>query len=336
MIYDANQLQAFWQAAKTPTPLLIVGGGRWGRVWASVAAMARGSGDGIAIISGKHASAVKRWCLEDPAHAGIAVSNNIKDAVELIGHPRIAIIASRPRDHVRDGMEALDAGANTLVEKPLSNNPADARLLLDHAASKQLVLGIATEFSFLPALHQAADLIQDKSLELTGARILWDDPKDELRYDDEKRIHSEISLLEDILPHAYSIFYALMPSISLKIDSMSEVADTASMTLIDEKGKIFDLVCNRDAPARKRIVQINLSGTLLEVDFAAGSPVIKRDGEKLSLRQDFIEYHSTLRLELGAFNFLVENPRTQSPLCDALSPLIELQDMLGKMRIIAG
>ncbi|MEL7000505.1 MAG: Gfo/Idh/MocA family oxidoreductase [Pseudomonadota bacterium] len=334
MRYGVEQLQTFWQAAARPGPLLIVGGGRWGRVWASVAARARGTSDGIALLSRHHAPDVAQWSASAPGLADLVACSDMACVVQAIGQPHIAIIASRPRNHVHDADEALDAGAHVLVEKPLSDDVAAGRGLVRHAMARDLRLGIGTEFAYLPTLHHFAWTVHSASLkdgpaEIGNIQILWSDPAQEVRHGSQKRAHSEINQLEDLLPHMVSILRVLLPGAVLEIDAAHVDARSGHMTLTDGTGRRYDCICSKQADQRERRVQIDMNGTCAALDFAAALPVITWGEQVIPVPQEFLALSSTLRLELGAFHLLAETPDPTSPLTEAVGSLLDLQDQLS-------
>lgn len=63
--------------------------------------------------------------------------------------------------HFEPAMEALEAGKNVLVEKPLSNDVAEARLMVAKAAEKDLYLGCNLNHFFTPPAERADKYIAD-------------------------------------------------------------------------------------------------------------------------------------------------------------------------------
>lgn len=334
MRYDIEQLQTFWEAAGQSGPLLIVGGGRWGRVWAKVAAAARGSCEEIAVLSRNHYHQVSDWAISTPDLNRLLIVTDMDSALRGIGKPDVTIIASRPIDHVDDATEALDAGSHVLVEKPISNDVAAARRLALHATKRKLRLGIGTEFAFLPALHFLARKLSQadpqKEIEAIGnIRILWSDPTHENRYGSQKRTHSEISLLEDILPHVVSILKVLLPEAAFKIAAAHNNATSGEMVLTDGTGRRFDCVCSKEAEHRLRLVQIDFKGALVTLDFGSEPPVIHDGARAIPLPPSVLALGSTLRLELGAFNMAAKSPEAVSPLIRAVDLMLDLQEQLS-------
>lgn len=335
MRFTVAQLQDFWAAARRAGPLLIVGGGRWGRVWAGVAAAARGGAHGVAILSRQHAPDVRQWAASASGLTGLVVCDELGCAVQAIGRPSIAIIASRPSCHVRDATEALAAGAHVLVEKPLSDDIAAGRALLRDAAARKRILGIGTEFAFLPALHHLAKAIgstdpRDDMAGIADIRIEWSDPANEVRHGSPKRLHPEIGLLDDLLPHMFSILRVLLPEAALNIVSARvDASGEGRMVLTDGAGRRCECLCSNTAMQRKRMVHIAGAGRVATLDFGSARPLVTVQGQPVAVPETLSALDSTLRLELGAFNLLVHSPDAVSPLTRGVAPLLDLHDQLS-------
>ena len=63
--------------------------------------------------------------------------------------------------HFEPAMQALEAGKNVLVEKPISNDVAEARLMVSTAAQKNLYLGCNLNHYFTPPAEKADKYIAD-------------------------------------------------------------------------------------------------------------------------------------------------------------------------------
>src|SRR5262249_18518042 len=151
-----STLQQFWRTAALELPITIIGGGRWGRTWASVIATARGSARGITIAARTDPDDVCAWAAARADLAGLSIVSSLSEAITRDQQPVAAIIASRPRDHVDDGLAALSHRLDVLVEKPISVEVDKGYELLAATRAAGRVLAVGTEFAYLPALHQLA------------------------------------------------------------------------------------------------------------------------------------------------------------------------------------
>lgn len=301
-------LRSYWDGAAAGGPLIILGAGRWGRVWVDVVAAARGNAEALAIVARQNHPDTLAWKNADIRRHGLFVAQTPEQALAHLaggaGRPS-GIIASRPGDHGRDIAFCTGHAIPALVEKPFT---ADAQAGLDAIAEAErqaVMLGIGTEFAFLPALHF---MLSSMDAEPVSAEIDWHDPSAEERHGAAKRIHDEISVLEDILPHALSILREIAG-----YDRPFGLAE-GGLTPSGDKGHIafaapaFEarLQVSRIASERRRhLTVIDALGRQHVLDFARGDAVLSTDGQPIAIPPAYSAMASTLRLELGAWNAML-------------------------------
>ncbi len=296
-------LVAYWHQAQVPCPIVVVGGGRWGRTWVKVIAGARATSTGISIAARTAPESVRQWLQTQEIVGSAQPVASLDEAMQLHPRPVAAIVASRPRDHVRDSLDALDRGLHVLVEKPISPAAVDGERLLVAARAAGRVLAIGTEFAFLPVLHAVAETLKE---DLQGAVCLtlhWDDPAHEVRHGDAKTHHGETSVVIDLLAHAVSIFDILVPQTGVEVADvdLSTDGNVGHVVLRDGDGRRFVLLCDRTAAARRRELTIDVGSIHATVDFSSNPALVVIDGNPCRIPKDVLALDSTLRLELGAF-----------------------------------
>jgi predicted dehydrogenase len=286
-----------------PVPIVVIGGGRWARTWASVVAAARGSGEGLIMAARTDPDDVRAWARAREDLVGMSVVSSLAEAFASEPRPAAAIVSSRPRDHVPDSLEALRKGLHVLVEKPVSLNAASGRSLIVAAQKAKRVLAMGTEFAYLPAFHQLAEELEisnGKDIELS---LEWHDLAKEFRHGAIKIRHEELGLLLDLLPHAFSIFRIFVPREKLNIVHAHHDTTKArgQIEFRDDRGRRYDVRCDMLASARRRCLKIKTGTIHASVDFGNAKPVIMVDDRPYPLDERFVAMTSTLRLELGAF-----------------------------------
>lgn len=325
VLSDAK-LECFWQAAASPTPLVILGGGRWGRIWSVAASRARGSGKGITIAARTDVAATRGWAGAEPEVAGIQVADSLSEALEQESPPVVAIVASRPRDHVRDGLAALSRGLDVLVEKPISDRAGPGAELLAFARAERRLLAVDTEFALLPAFHECAPRFSGADASLRRIRLYWDDPYGDFRYGAVKQRHYETGILVDLLPHACSIFRVFAGDAALHIESLHQ--DTGSerawLRLRDERGGQYELHCDKQSSVRRRLLEAETPGRSLSIDFATEIPSVVIDGVAHA-NPATLHMRSTLRLALGALLAERAGLAGPTPLSAGIGHLLDLQ-----------
>jgi predicted dehydrogenase len=330
----SSDLAAFWQMAAADLPLVIVGGGRWGRTWASVIAAARGSGRGITIAARSDPDAVRAWAAVRHELAGISIAATLGQAVESGTRPAVAIVASRPRDHVRDAREALRLGLDVLVEKPISVDARGGRSLLAAAQDAGRVVAAATEFAYLPALHQLAIEVSRREGSLRYF-LNWNDAAGEVRHGAVKVRHEEAGLLTDLLPHAFSIFQAFAPGAAWRMVDATESEDGSlgRIEFVDGIGGRYEFLCNVAAGGRQRILEIEGDAFKATLDFATATPSVLVDGQMRAPVPQHAVMTSTLRLELGAFLMATTGAVGETFIVAGVPSLLRLQEQLEQILV---
>lgn len=330
MRFDVRELEFFWREAERPTPTMIVGAGRWGRVWASVLASARQGGGGITLVARSNHRETREWA-DTIAPRGIGVAASVAAALCNDPRPQIAIVASRPADHVRDGLEALSAGLDVLVEKPIASDPSDAARLQDAATRGGRLLGVGTEFALLPAFHQIASLTRTQDATHLSVSLDWTDPAREVRHGARKAVHDEVATLDDLLPHALSVFRILRPGARFTVASgrSAPAGRGGDFELRDQQGCSYRLACDAESHARTRLLRFEADGVRGTVDFAGDAAKIVVDGRTVELAPAAATLTSTLRLELGAFLAQAAGVIASSPLTSAIDEMIALHVALS-------
>jgi predicted dehydrogenase len=325
MLLTDAELQEFWQAAASTIPIVIVGGGRWGRTWSIAAMRARGSGTGITIAARTDAAATRDWAQGNDGILGLMVAGSLAEAIDRAGPPVLAIIASRPRDHVRDGIEAIGHGLDVLVEKPISDLAQRGAELIALAREQKRQLAVCTEFALLPSFHDCAREFTGHDTNSQRIRLYWSDPPQDVRHGGVKRQHEETGVLIDLLPHAHSIFRIFSGSATLRLEALYEdVSQRGWLHLRDERGGSYELHYDKRAGSRRRMLEIETPTRTASVDFATESPDVLIDGVART-NPDTLHMRSTLRLALGAFLVQRLSPNRATPISADLDQLIRLQ-----------
>ena len=320
------ELQRFWQAAASPTPLLILGGGRWGRTWSVAASRARGSGKGITIAARTDVAATRAWSEAEPEVAGIGVAGSLSEALDQRNPPVVAIVASRPRDHVRDGLAALSRGLDVLVEKPISDRAGPDAELLAFARAERRLLAVDTEFALLPAFHDCARRLPGSDAGPRRVRLHWDDPRGDFRYGAVKQQHDETSILVDLLSHACSIFQVFAGDAPLYIDGLHQDMESERgwLRFRDQRSGEYELHCDKQSSVRRRLLEAEAPGRSLSIDFGTEIPSILIDGVAHA-NPATLHMRSTLRLALGALLAERSGLTGPTPLSAGIDHLLGLQ-----------
>jgi len=330
------ELADFWRAAALPIPLVIVGGGRWGRTWLSVVVAARGSAEGVVLAARSRPDEVRTWAAARAELAGLTVVSTVAEAMLVDRQPQAAIISSRPRDHVRDGMDAIGHGLHVLVEKPIGVDPESGRTLVAATQQMKRILAVGTEFAYLPAFHQLSEELADAGT--ADMTLIWEDVENEVRHGATKTRHEETGLLYDLLPHAFSILGVFVPNAGLRIGAALESPDgrQGRIEFRDDRGGRHEFCCHTKAKARRRLLDIRTKSGHASVDFSGVHGLMTINSQPHALDQRMLAMESTLRLELGAFLSQVTGATEAAFLGWDVSGLLAVQEDLKRVLATAG
>lgn len=141
--------------------LIQVGLGGWGQNWATTILPASDDVEVVAWVDrDPDALAATRRVLDAPAdrfHTSLTDAMATHDADAVLA--TVAISA-----HTPVALEALRAGKHVLVEKPFAPSLSEAAEILDEADRQGVVLSIAENYRFFPAVEVVADLVRAETL----------------------------------------------------------------------------------------------------------------------------------------------------------------------------
>lgn len=315
---------------------MVVGGGRWGRTWLSVVVAARGSAEGVVLAARSRPDEVRTWAAARSELAGLTVVPTVDEAMLADRQLQAAIISSRPRDHIRDGMDALEHGLHVLVEKPVGVDPEAGRALVAAAQHGKRILAVGTEFAYLPAFHQlSVEFVDADGADMT---LIWEDVENEVRHGATKARHEETGLLYDLLPHALSIFRVFVPKAGLRIGAAQESPDgcRGRIEFRDDRGGRHEFRCDTRATARRRLLEIRTKSGHASVDFSGTHGLMTINGQPHALDPRMSVIASTLRLELGEFLSQVTGATNEAFPGWDVSGLLAVQEGLKRALATAG
>src|SRR5579859_1949940 len=131
---------------------------------------------------------------------GIRTTTNVKDVFtsDVDG----VVIAAPVHTHYRLAREALLHGKHVLVEKPLTDNVADAEELVELAQARGLTLMVGHTFEYSPAVNELRKIVRAGDL---GNILCVETERVNLGL-----YRSDINVIWDLAPHDVSILLYLL------------------------------------------------------------------------------------------------------------------------------
>jgi len=206
---------------------------------------------------------------------GAHACNSLEEFAELVD---AATVATPTPTHFAVAKLLLERGCHVLVEKPITENAADAEALAALAAERRLVLQVGHIERFNPALSALeARLTQPRFIEVSR---LSPYPGRSL----------EIGVVLDLMIHDLEIVLHLVRSPVANIDAvgvpvLSRGEDIANVRLRFENGCVANLTASRISQEKLRKIRVFQQDAYLSLDYGNQSGYLlrlAREGEKES------------------------------------------------------
>ena len=214
---------------------------------------------------------------------------------EFAGLVDAATIATPTPTHFHLAEKLLHAGKHLLVEKPITENTADARALSELAQARGCVLQVGHIERFNPAFGALEKL-------LTRPRFI-----ESHRLSPYPQRSTEIGVVLDLMIHDLEIILHLVRSPLASIDAvgvpvLSRGEDIANARLRFEDGCVANVTASRISPEKMRKIRVFQEDGYLSLDYQNQSGEIYRRGPGGITRENVeIEKDEPLRRELLSF-----------------------------------
>jgi len=221
------------------------------------------------------------------------------DNKDLFNDPTIdAILISTPvSSHYELAMQALQAGKNVLLEKPITQQSDQARRLIEEAERRKRVLMVDHTFIYTGAIRKIHDLI-------TSGEI------GDLYYYDSVRVNlglfqHDVSVLWDLAVHDLSIMDYLLGEKSIAVSASGishipgEPENIAYLTIFLENNLIAHIHVNWLAPVKIRRTLIGGSHKMIVYDDLEPSEKVKVYDRGICLNDETSVYKMLISYRTG-------------------------------------
>lgn len=259
--------------------IVLIGGGRWGRVHATNLSQLLTPRDRVLWVSQFNsatvADVIAKFSGGGPA---FEICPTLDEALRK--RPSAALVITAPDTHFAVAESCLSAGLHVFVEKPLAFKQSEARSLIDLADQKQRVLAVGLHLLSATYLKHFRAQIADAAIARIAIR--WFDPAQEQRYGEIKTADHSVPLPHDIYPHIWSIVRALTDCEQQSIVDVTALSDGA-LSIVSNAGAVSVVsVCGRNAMTRERSISVTFqNGGVATLDFTQEPGTLTRDGVAL-------------------------------------------------------
>jgi predicted dehydrogenase len=214
---------------------------------------------------------------------------------EFAGMVDAASVATPTSAHFSVARDLLMRGKHLLIEKPITENTADARELAQLAAEKRLVLQVGHVERFNPVLSALEQ-------RLTHPRFI-----EAHRLSPYPNRSTEIGVVLDLMIHDLEIILHLVDSTVENIDAvgvpvLSRGEDIANARLRFTDGCIANITSSRISPERMRKIRVFQEDAYLSLDYQGQSgEIYRRVNGQITREPVAIEKEEPLRQQLASF-----------------------------------
>ena len=206
-----------------------------------------------------------------------------------------ASVATPTNAHFPIARDLLARGKHLLIEKPITENTADARELAQRAAEKRLVLQVGHVERFNPVLSALEQ-------RLTHPRFI-----EAHRLSPYPNRSTDIGVVLDLMIHDLEIILHLVNSTVENIDAvgvpvLSRGEDIANARLRFANGCIANITSSRISPERMRKIRVFQEDAYLSLDYQGQSgEIYRRVNGRIRRDPVAIEKEEPLRQQLASF-----------------------------------
>ncbi|HVF70991.1 MAG TPA: Gfo/Idh/MocA family oxidoreductase [Chthoniobacterales bacterium] len=229
---------------------------------------------------------------ERAAEFGAVAATSLK---EFAAQVDAASIATPTATHFEIGRMLLGQGKHLLIEKPITDNTAQASELAELAAARGLILQVGHVERFNPVLGALEQ-------RLTNPRFI-----EAHRLSPYPNRSTDIGVVLDLMIHDLEIILHLVRSPVQSIDAvgvpvLSRGEDIANARLRFENGCVANITSSRISPEQMRKIRVFQEDVYLSLDYQNQSgEVYRRTPEGLQREEVEIEREEPLKRELAAF-----------------------------------
>ena len=229
---------------------------------------------------------------ENARKFGAQPTNSLEEFAGLVD---AASVATPTSSHFSIAQDLLARGKHLLIEKPITENTAEARELVGLAAARGLVLQVGHVERFNPVLSALEQ-------RLTHPRFI-----EAHRLSPYPNRSTDIGVVLDLMIHDLEIILHLVRSPIESIDAvgvpvLSRGEDIANARLRFASGCIANITSSRISPERMRKIRVFQENVYLSLDYQTQSgEIYRKEGREIIREPVTIEKEEPLRQQIASF-----------------------------------
>lgn len=265
--------------------IAVIGGGRWGQVTLSVLAKMNAPFDRIIVISQANAAEVRLKIAEFEATSTVAFEL-IATLDEALAKYTIqaAIVVNAATEHFQTARRLIKHGIHVLVEKPIAQSQSRMQTLIDEALEHHVCIVPGLNYRFCSYLKNFSNEIATRGAP-NRFSLKWVDATNEIRYGQVKKHDTSINVVQDVMPHIWTILSVIFKSQMIRIDRClgQDVKGSQAVINATVKGIHGEVLLERNGQKRQRYLSVQFdTGSSLILDFSTEPGTIYADEKKFS------------------------------------------------------
>ncbi len=211
------------------------------------------------------------------------ISNSYTDTAEMIRAVKLDLVdICTPADlHAQALLQALAAGVNCLVEKPLTTNVADADQVLERARNKGLGIYVVHNISTaMPSIMRAKDMVESGALgEFLGVDLRYLVPVEPRHLNPDHWLHRlPGGILAEVMPHMLMTLLEFLDDVrqvkvvSSKRSAYPYIAVDEIRVVLEARNGLGSLTIAHNCPSRRTAIEV--IGTKMSLYVDADSQVV--------------------------------------------------------------
>ena len=223
---------------------------------------------------------------------GAVTAKSLDEFIKMVD---AASVATPTNTHYEVGLSLLERGKHLLIEKPITDNTAQATELVELAARKGLILQVGHVERFNPVLSALEK-------HLTHPRFI-----EAHRLSPYPERSTDIGVVLDLMIHDLEIILHFVRSPVKSIDAvgvpvLSRGEDIANARLRFENGCVANVTSSRISPEQMRKIRVFQEDAYLSLDYQNQSgEIYRRAGGRITRDRVEIEREEPLKRQLTSF-----------------------------------
>jgi predicted dehydrogenase len=223
---------------------------------------------------------------------GAVTAKSLDEFIKMVD---AASVATPTNTHYEVGRSLLELGKHLLIEKPITDNTAQAAELVELAARKDLILQVGHVERFNPVLSALEK-------HLTHPRFI-----EAHRLSPYPERSTDIGVVLDLMIHDLEIILHFVRSPVKSIDAvgvpvLSRGEDIANARLRFENGCVANITSSRISPEQMRKIRVFQEDAYLSLDYQNQSgEIYRRAGGRITRDRVEIEREEPLKRQLTSF-----------------------------------